>query len=517
MSGRRNGGRSQRRSSLLFSLLGVLTILTGWAVLARFVAASIVLPGPVETLLALWREIREPVFYAHLTGTLARSLLGFAIAFLMGIGWGLASGTSRPGAAVLAPALILIRATPVIAVILLALIWFRSSIAPVFVTWLMVLPIIAENVATGARTASGELREMTDVFHVPRSRRVRELVLPALRPYLLASAHAGLGMAFKVTVAAEVLVQPARALGGAMQEARFYLDTPRILALTLSVIALSAVAELVLRAYERAVPGTVRYGDARTAPRAKGGVSGHDGPTATRRAVPRVRLHGIRRAYGDTEVFSSLSHEFAAPEVVVILGPSGCGKTTLLRLIAGLDQPDGGRLETERSLSFVFQEPRLLPWADVAANIAFVTGPDTPRGVVTDALDRARLRVSPAALPGTLSGGMQQRLALARSFAWGGACLLLDEPFQNLDLSVKMELAGEVRDFTHRNQRLTIMVTHDVVEALRTGDRIVTFAGQPARIIGEEVVPLPETERDPRSHAFQREAARLYDVLLSAR
>jgi ABC-type nitrate/sulfonate/bicarbonate transport system ATPase subunit len=74
-----------------------------------------------------------------------------------------------------------------------------------------------------------------------------------------------------------------------------------------------------------------------------------------------------------------------------------------------------------------------------------------------------------------------------------------------------------VREYTHAHDRLTIMVTHDVVEALRTGDRIVTLAGTPARIISEEVVKLPERERDPRTEAFQREAARLYDVLLSAR
>jgi NitT/TauT family transport system permease protein len=499
---------------------GVLFIVLAWAIAARAVDASIILPTPLETVLELWNQITARAFYGHLTATFLRTLIGFAAALVVGLVWGLASGTTRLAGPFLFPSLVLIRSTPVIAIILLALIWFRATLAPVFVTWLMVVPIVVENVVAGTRSASGDLREMASVFRVPRERVIRQLTLPALRPYLFATAHAGLGMAFKVTVAAEVIVQPQRALGGAMQEARFFLDTPRILALTLSVIALSALTELLLRTIERIAPGYLR-GPVVSAdsgrPASAATVSGIGGraPASSPRWSPIV-VTGVDRRYDGRDVLKGLSAEFLPSEITVVLGPSGCGKTTLLRLVGGLAVPDDGTVRAPARISMVFQEPRLLPWADASANIAFVLSDRRSSATIAEALCRAQLPLSAAAMPATLSGGMQQRLSLARAFARGGDAMLLDEPFQNLDLAVKLELARDVRERT-AGKGVTIMVTHDVVEALATGDRILIMAGSPARFVGEQRVDLDADSRDPRSREHQAYAARLYDLLLSAR
>ena len=518
---------------------GVLVIVLAWAIAARAIDASIILPTPRETVLELWNQITARTFYGHLAATFLRTMIGFSAALVVGLVWGLASGATRFTGPLLLPSLVLIRSTPVIAIILLALIWFRATLAPVFVTWLMVVPVVVENVAAGVRAASGDLREMAAVFRVPRRTRIRELTLPALRPYLFATAHAGLGMAFKVTVAAEVIVQPQRALGGAMQEARFFLDTPRILALTLSVIALSALTEFLLRTIERIAPGYLRgpivhgysgrpapsSGEAATwkassdqapagsGPAAVRSTGGAPAPSARRRSVV---VAGVGRRFDGHDVLTGLSAEFLPSEITVVLGPSGCGKTSLLRLIAGLDSPDEGTIEVLPRVSMVFQEPRLLPWADASANIAFVLPERKSAAPIAEALERAQLPRSAAALPATLSGGMQQRLSLARAFAYGGDALLLDEPFQNLDLAVKLELARHVRERT-AGEGVTIMVTHDVVEALATGDRILILAGSPARIVGEQRVDLEAEARDPRYPEHQAYAARLYDLLLSAR
>ncbi len=516
----RSGRDSRRGAALLVG--GAMLIVLAWAIAARAIDASIILPTPGETVLELWRAMTAREFYGHLAATLLRTMVGFGAALVVGFFWGLASGTSRFTGPLLFPSLVLIRSTPVIAIILLALIWFRASFAPVFVTWLMVVPVVVENVAAGVRTASGDLREMAIVFRVPRRRRIRKLTLPALRPYLFATAHAGLGMAFKVTVAAEVIVQPRRALGGAMQEARFFLDTPRILALTLSVIALSALTEFVLRAIEGVAPGYLRGPSARVL--ARRGPTGLDRPPPSGRGAtpeapgpPRpVIVAGVTRRFDGHEVLSRLSVEFRPSEITVVLGPSGCGKTTLLRLVARLDDPQDGVVEAPERVAMVFQEPRLLPWADAAANIAFVLPGGASYPLIAGALERARLPRSAAAFPATLSGGMQQRLSLARAFAYGADALLLDEPFQNLDLAVKLELARHVRERT-AGTGVTIMVTHDVVEALATGDRILIMAGTPAGIVGEQRVELHADARDPRSAEHQAYAARLYDLLLSAR
>ena len=492
---------------------GIALILAVWTLASRLIDASIILPGPIDTLARLWDEMVGADFYRHLAATLVRAAVGFLIAFVLGAGWGLLSGSRRVAGAVLDPTLILIRATPVIAVILLALIWFRSSIAPVFVTVLMVLPVVVENVAAGTRAASGELREMAELFRVSRRRQVRELVLPALRPYLFASAHSGLGMAFKVTVAAEVLVQPGWALGGAMQEARFYLDTPRILALTLSVIGVSAVAELVLRLLERTVPIGVRGSSRRTSLRSEARAAENE----QRRAGQRLTVSHLHRSYGTTAVISDLSFTLDPGVVTVVLGPSGCGKTTLLRLIAGLDAPDSGVVRGEEPVSMAFQEPRLLPWATARQNLGFVLGDRSGASAADPYLAAVSLPLAGDSLPATLSGGMQQRVSLARALAYGGATLLLDEPFQNLDLPVKLELARAVRETTRARDLVSLMVTHDVVEALATADRILILAGGPARIIADETIVLADESRDPRSTEHQEHASILYDRLLSAR
>ena len=502
-------GRSTM-SALAASVAGIALILVGWEVAARLVGAVIVLPGPAAAMMALWAQIITPAFYSHLLATLLRALAGFAIAFVVGLAWGLVAGSGGTLRTVLRPLLVLIRATPVIAVILLALIWFRANVAPVVVTLLMVVPVIVENVAAGVRAASGELLEMASLFGVPRSRRLRQLTLPALRPYLFAGAHSGLGMAFKVTVAAEVLVQPGQALGGAMQEARFYLDTPRILALTVAVIALSALAEAVLQIVERLVSGEVRLG--------RGGL-----PRAVRSApgLPPgepnpVAATALSKAYAGHEVLADFSLRLEPGAVTVVLGPSGCGKTTLLRILAGLEPADGGTVERSGPVSFAFQEPRLLPWASVAANVGFVLPESTTRSEIAGWLAAARLPVSLGTMPRTLSGGMQTRLALARAFAYPAPLLLLDEPFQNLDLAVKLELATVVRSVTAAEERTTLMVTHDVVEALVTADRIVILGGQPARITAGRTIELADDDRDPRSPIAQGVAAELYALLLDA-
>jgi ABC-type nitrate/sulfonate/bicarbonate transport system ATPase subunit len=311
-----------------------------------------------------------------------------------------------------------------------------------------------------------------------------------------------------------------------MQEARFYLDTPRIMALTVAVIALSAAAEAILQLLEAIFPGDLhRVRGASRGVRVGGEPVG--GPPALQTArgraddsdgdEPSPRLVDVSKRIGGVEVLRDVSLELARGLVTVVLGPSGCGKTTLLRLIAGLDGPDSGRIDTVGDVSLAFQEPRLLPWADLGANIGFVAPGPPHRSQVIRVLSRAGLEVDPATMPGTLSGGMRQRVSLARAFSCEARTLLLDEPFQNLDLRVKIALAGRVREMTRDAKSATLMVTHDVVEALSTGDRIVVLYGRPASIVAERSVTLTADERDPRSDAYAKAAADLYDLLLSAR
>ncbi|MFW5684475.1 MAG: ABC transporter permease, partial [Spirochaetota bacterium] len=148
---RRTTRRADRRiaTSAFIPAAGVALVVVVWVAAARLVNAPIVLPGPTATIVALWDAVRDPAFLGHLTGTLLRAVGGFVAAYLAGLAWGVIGATRPRIGRLLHPALVFIRATPVIAVILLALIWFRSSVAPLFVTLLMVLPLVVANVVSG--------------------------------------------------------------------------------------------------------------------------------------------------------------------------------------------------------------------------------------------------------------------------------------------------------------------------------------------------------------------------------
>jgi NitT/TauT family transport system ATP-binding protein len=197
----------------------------------------------------------------------------------------------------------------------------------------------------------------------------------------------------------------------------------------------------------------------------------------------------------------------------VILGPSGCGKTTLLRLIAGLLKPLDGEIliknsntaENGGNISFVFQEPRLLPWKTVLQNvtlpIASLMGKAEAESRARHFLDLVSLGDKSASLPAELSGGQQQRVGIARAFACPGPVILMDEPFQSLDIPLRISLMDLTNRLLHECPRLAVIVTHDPREAAYMGNRIIVLGNPPGGIVFDEKVTLPQNERRYGSRA----------------
>jgi sulfonate transport system ATP-binding protein len=208
-------------------------------------------------------------------------------------------------------------------------------------------------------------------------------------------------------------------------------------------------------------------------------------------------------------VLDKLSLAVAPGEFVAILGPSGCGKSTVLRLIAGLEQPTSGEVAiggrpvsvTDDRCAVVFQEPRLLPWRTVAQNVALgarrrAGGNQSSR--VRELLAEVGLGDSAAAWPHQLSGGMAQRVALARGLAAEPAVLLLDEPFAALDALTRLRMQDLLLQVRELHDQTVVLVTHDIDEALYLADRIVILGDTPARVVATHRIPLARP-RD-RSH-----------------
>lgn len=204
-----------------------------------------------------------------------------------------------------------------------------------------------------------------------------------------------------------------------------------------------------------------------------------------------IRFQNVNKRYGETVAVHELHLGLRKSTITVLLGSSGCGKTTTLRLIAGLEKPDTGNIwigerqvsgdqvwvsATQRQIGLVFQDYALFPHLTVAQNIAFgISGMSTAvqKKRIADLLDLVGLMGLDGRYPHQLSGGQQQRVALARALAPSPTVMLLDEPFSNLDASLRQTMREDVRRILHEAKVTTVFVTHDQEEALRLADELV--------------------------------------------
>lgn len=211
----------------------------------------------------------------------------------------------------------------------------------------------------------------------------------------------------------------------------------------------------------------------------------------SQRSARSLSLDGVSHAYAELDVVHDVTLDVNAGESLALLGPSGCGKTTLLRLIAGLERARQGTIQIghhtvcgpnewiapdKRRVGMVFQDWALFPHLTVAANVGYgLPRAERKGGRVDQALRLVGLTDLADRMPDTLSGGQQQRIALARALAPEPSLLLLDEPFSNLDTSLRVEVRGEVHRLLHELGITTIVVTHDQEEAFVLGDRVAVM------------------------------------------
>jgi sulfonate transport system ATP-binding protein len=248
---------------------------------------------------------------------------------------------------------------------------------------------------------------------------------------------------------------------------------------------------------QAAPPGLVPGASARSAPTS----SGEPGlPDTT-----AIRISEVSKAFGHGRgtllALDRLSLDVALGEFVCLIGASGCGKSTLLSLVAGLDTPTAGVIETAGGrVALMFQEPALFPWLTAARNVELALhaggmAKAERRRRAAELLDVVHLRGFGDKRPHELSGGMRQRVALARALAQDADVLLMDEPFGALDAMTRDLLHDELdRIFTER--ALTVLfVTHNVREAVRLGTRVVVLSSRPGRVIDEFAVPIQSPRR----------------------
>jgi NitT/TauT family transport system ATP-binding protein len=244
-----------------------------------------------------------------------------------------------------------------------------------------------------------------------------------------------------------------------------------------------------------------------------------------------LTIEGVSKTYtgraGGVEALRPVDMEVAAGEFVCLLGPSGCGKSTLLSIIAGLEPATSGAVwadgqkvrvpSTDRVL--LFQEAALFPWLDVQSNVEFgLRQIGTPRkeraALAHQFLELVHLQGFERSYVHQLSGGMRQRVAIARGLAINPAVLLMDEPFGALDALTRDKLHAELESIWAATRKTVLFVTHNVREAVALGDRVVVFSPRPGRIVREFRIDLPRP-RSLEDHALVDQAKEILSVLQS--
>jgi len=217
-----------------------------------------------------------------------------------------------------------------------------------------------------------------------------------------------------------------------------------------------------------------------------------------------IVVDGVSKAFGPVQALVDIHFTVRAGEFLSLIGPSGCGKTTLLKIIAGLVPADAGRVMVGdrnvagpgRECSVVFQDFALLPWATVQKNVEFGL---LPRGVpATERADLARRFIGKVGLggfeqayPAQLSGGMQQRVGLARALAVSPQVLLMDEPFASIDEQTRRLFQDDLLSLWSEERKTVVLVTHSMEEAIYLSDRVVVLSPRPGRMHRIIDIPLP--------------------------
>jgi NitT/TauT family transport system ATP-binding protein len=232
----------------------------------------------------------------------------------------------------------------------------------------------------------------------------------------------------------------------------------------------------------------------------------------------------VSKSYDGLKVLSHLSLTVGSGELVSLVGPSGCGKSTLLNILSGLDKPDAGTIEMDLTgrTSYMMQDPLLLPWRTLAENallgIELSSGRSRENRVLVERYFTAfDLVGASTAYPSAASGGMKQRVALIRTLVTMPKNLLLDEPFSSLDFDVKLKIQRYLIDYLEKNGMTTLLVTHDIEDAIALSDKVIILSDKPARIKAIIPIDFGLVRRDPigarKSPLFSEYFSHIWDEI----
>ena len=233
------------------SLASLVFMLAIWKIVSIHFDSDIILPPPEKILITILSLFGDSQFLAIVGSTVLRGMVGFLISSILGVGLGVIAGLNSNFNAFLRPVIVTIRSIPVIALILLALIWLNPSLVPIFIAILIMFPFICTNVIDGIKSVDTDLVEMATFYRIGRYRIIRELYIPAILPFIISGVSSAIGIGWRAIITGEVLSQPEYGIGTLMQNAQTFLNVDAVIAWTIVAVIISFGFEKVIRWIER--------------------------------------------------------------------------------------------------------------------------------------------------------------------------------------------------------------------------------------------------------------------------
>lgn len=237
----------------IITILSIIFLLLCWKIVSVLYHSEFILPSPESTFLAIIKLLTSKNFIFIVGATISRGIIGFIFSFILGVLLGIFAGINSSFHAFLKPILVVIRSVPVISLILLALIWFKVDMVPVFIAFLTMFPFICTNVIDGIRNVDHDLVEMARIYKIGQTRIVKEVYLPAITPFIFSGASSAMGIGWRAIIIGEVLSQPQFGIGTLMQTAQTYLLVNEVIAWTFIAVVISYSFEIAIRKIEHRV------------------------------------------------------------------------------------------------------------------------------------------------------------------------------------------------------------------------------------------------------------------------
>lgn len=448
---------------IVLTCLSILLIPVAWLLLSWQMAQPQLIPSFPDLIRALFRLVYSPGFLVSIGTTCLRACVGLLLSLAAASITAFLLNRSEAIRFLFMPWLSLLRSVPVISFILLALIFLNPEMIPLLIAFLTMYPLLTENLLKGLMNRRDSWKMLARQFHLNAWNCLFQINYPQLKPYLFSGLASAVGFGWRAIIMGEVLSQCVDGIGKRMKEAQVFIDVPELIAWTLVAIVLSWLTDKLISRLSDWQP-SVRYRHSAVELQAVS-LQPND-----------ICLTDVSYSYG----VHHMNIVLKAGKIYALSAPSGQGKTTLLQLLNGTLKPTGGEITgLPQQTANLFQEPTLLPQLTAKENIMLGGAAYYDRAILEQQslrlLAAFQLEKQAEMYPAALSYGQQQRVALARALIFPAGLLLLDEPFNGLDVELRQLVARFLVEWQQEKQATVVFSSHHADEIKAMNAEVITL------------------------------------------